>query len=162
MAKITPVYYLESGTVKFWQKESATSSATVITPNAIVAKKQSLVEISYNPYEKHTVVAVYKGEAEVADLVTGKKMLLAPTENGKPRIAIVAFTSTTPSPSKPTLTSSPTQSNPGFNIGTLIVAGLLVVVLGYMLIKKRSHLTALYNRLKQWTLTKIRKGKNNE
>lgn len=154
MAKITPVYYLQSGTVKFWQKESATSSATIITPNAIVAKKQSLVEVSYHPFEKNTVVVVYKGEAEVADLVTGKKMILTPTNDGKPRVAIVSFASATPS-LKPTETVvSPTliKTSPESNIGTFIIVGFIVVVI----------VAVFYNRLKQWSLAKIQKGKNNE
>lgn len=154
MAKITPVYYLQSGTLKFWQKESATSSATVITPNAIVAKKQSLVEISYNPFEKQTVVAVYKGEAEVADLVTGKKMLLTPTNDGKPRVAIVSFASASPTsePTKPVVSPVPIKTSPESNISTMVVLGFLAVVI----------VAVLYNRLKQGSLANIQKGKNNE
>lgn len=146
MAKITPVYYLQSGTVKFWQKESATSSATIITPNAIVAKKQSLVEVSYHPFEKNTVVVVYKGEAEVADLVTGKKMLLTPINDGKPRIAIVSFTSATPSlkPTEKFVSPTPIKMSSESNIGTFIIVGFLVVVI----------VAVLYNRLKQWSFSK--------
>lgn len=148
MAKITQVYYLQSGQIKFWQQEGSTSSATVITPNAIVAKKQSQASVSYDPYKKQTVVAVYKGEAEIADLATGKKMLLTPTENGKPRIAIISFTSETSS-SKTVVPSIPMQSgSSGSNIGILIVIGFLAVVFGYTIIRKRSYFTALYNRLK--------------
>ena len=151
MANMTPVYYLQSGQMKFCQEENTTSSATVITPNAIVAKKQSQAAISYDPYKKQTVVAVYKGEAEIADLSTGKKMLLKPTDEGKPRIAIVSFASAS-SPSKPAVSSAPippTQSSSGLNIGVLIIAGIIVIVLGYIIMRKKSYLLSMYAKIKQ-------------
>ncbi len=147
MAKLTPVYYLESGQVKFWQESSSIASATVITPNAIVAKKQSLASISYDPYKKQTVVAVYKGEAEVADLGTGKKFLLKPTDDGKPRVAIISFNSS--SPAQESKQALPGQSNLGFNISVLVAAGVAIAVLGYLIIKKKSYLLGLYNKVKQ-------------
>jgi len=148
---MTPVYYLESGQVKFWQKEDATSSAIVITPNAIVAKKQSQAAISYNPYKKQTVVVVYKGEAEIADLTTGKKMLLKPTDEGKPRIAVVSFTSLsqTQEPKTEPKTALPKQLGPGLNISALITAGIIVIVLGYIIVRKKSYLLSLYSKIKQ-------------
>lgn len=147
MAKLTPVYYLESGTVKFWQQEDSTASATVITPNAIVAKKQSNAEITYNPHEKYTLVAIYKGEAEVADLVTGKKMLLKPTDEGKPRVAIVSFTSAPQTQeSTPVL---PVQPSSGFNIGVLVAVGITVIILGYIIFRKRSYFITWYKKIKK-------------
>lgn len=162
MAKLTPVYYLESGTVKFWQEERSTSSATVITPNAIVAKKQSNSEITYNPYEKHTVVAVYKGEAEVADIATGKKMLLKPLDGGKPRVAIIGFSSAS---SKPTTSSPPTplnQSNPEFPSGilVLIIGGFIVLTLAYIILLKRSYIQEMYRRMKTTVFEKKEKSKD--
>lgn len=147
MSNMTPVYYLQSGQIKFWQKEDATLSATVITPNAIVAKKQSQASISYDPYKKHTVVAVYKGEAEVADLATGKKILLKPTDEGKPRIAVVSYTpiSQTQEPKS----VPPKKSSSGLNINVLIIVGIIAIVLGYVIVRKKSYLIVLYNRIKQ-------------
>lgn len=164
MAKITPVYYLEAGTVKFWQQEGATASATVVTPNAIVAKKQSNIEISYNPYEKHTVVAVYKGEAEIADLGTGKKMLLKPADGGKPRVAIVGFSSASAS-SKPTTSSPPiplTKSSSGLSGGILllIIGGFIVVTLAYIILLKRSYIQEMYRRMKTTLFDKKDKRKD--
>lgn len=161
MAKLTPVYYLESGSVKFWQQKDSSASATVITPNAIVAKKQSNAEITYNPYEKYTLVAIYNGEAEVADLATGKTMLLSSTSDGKPKIAIIAFAAES-SPSAQPAGFSTKPSSSGLNISILIAVGLFAVVTGYMILRKRLYFAALYNRLKEWSLAKIRKGGNNE
>lgn len=146
MAKLTPVYYLESGTVKFWQEEGSTSSATVITPNAIVAKKQSNAEITYNPYEKYTLVAIYKGEAEIGDLVTGKKMLLKPTDEGKPRVAIISFTSMPQT--QESIPVLPAQPISGFNIGVLVAVGIFTIILGYIVVRKKSYLKILYNKIK--------------
>src|SRR3989344_585659 len=151
MANMTPVYYLQSGQMKFWQEEGTTSSAAVITPNAIVAKKQSQAAISYDPYKKQTVVAVYKGEAEVADLSRGKKMLVKPADEGKPRIAIISSASVASS-SKPAASSASTaqiQSNSGATIGVLITAGIIGIFLGYIILRKKSYLAALYSKIKQ-------------
>ena len=154
---MTPVYYLESGQVKFWQTSSSTSSATVITPNAIVAKKQSQASISYDPYNKQTIVAVYKGEAEVADIATGKKMLVKPTDEGKPRIAIISFTSATSS-SKPVVSSAPIQLSSGLTSGMLIIVGFLAVILGYVIIRKRSYIGEYYSRIKTKLFIKNKKN----
>lgn len=143
------MYYLQSGQVKFWQEAGATASATVITPNAIVAKKQSLVSISYDPVGKHTIVAVYKGTAEVADLATGKKMLVEPTDEGKPAVAVVSFT---PAAQVQTIDSAPPrQSNPGLTIGVAVTAGIILAVLGYMVFYKKLKEKNTIRQLKEDT-----------
>lgn len=145
-------YDLKFGSATFDTSKSD-KNVEVRTPLTITKSKNTKFAVLYDPEKLYAATIIYEGEVEVIDILSQKSMILKPTDGGKPRMVIVPLVKTEEKTQEPTPVL-PVQSNSGFNIGMSIAVVITVVVLGYVLFRKKSYFVARYKAIRQ----KLRKS----
>lgn len=141
-------YDLKFGSATFDTSKSD-KNVEVRTPLTITKSKNTKFAVLYDPEKLYAATIIYEGEVEVIDILSQKSMILKPTDEGKPRMVIVPLANKAEEKTQVPTPVLPVQPSSGSNIGVLVAIGIIAIVLGYVIFRKRSYFTTWYRIVKQ-------------